>query len=101
MALKVKLQRQGTKNAPVYRIVVMESSKPPRGAYVELLGHYNPRARKTDPKIKLNMERLQYWKSVGAQPTETVAGLVRQLSGVSPVDGVCVLLPAEKVAAAA
>lgn len=99
MALKIRLQRQGTKNAPVFRIVVIESSKPARGACVEQLGHYNPRARKLDPKIKVNIERFNYWKSVGAQASDTVCGLIRQIASVQPQDGICILLPEQAISA--
>lgn len=77
MALKIRLQRQGTKNAPVYRIVVAESANRRDGRFVELLGHYNPSAKGSDPKMKLQLARAKYWVSVGAQPSETVEALIR------------------------
>lgn len=94
MALKIRLQRQGTKNLPVFRIVVIESTRPVRGIAKEILGHYNPRARKSDPKIKLNIERYQYWTSVGAQPSETVHALARTASKAEAKEGICIVLPA-------
>lgn len=93
MALRIRLQRQGTKNLPVFRIVVIESSRPVRGLATEILGHYNPRARKNDPKIKVNVDRYNYWQSKGAQPSDTVKGLVRTAAKVEAVNGVCVVLP--------
>jgi small subunit ribosomal protein S16 len=94
MALKIRLQRQGTKNLPVFRIVVIASTRAVRGLANEILGHYNPRARKSDPKIKLNIERYNYWISVGAQPSDTVKSLARTASTAEAKDGVCIVLPA-------
>ncbi len=93
MALKIRLQRQGTKNLPVFRIVVIASTRAVRGLANEILGHYNPRARKSDPRIKLNMERYNYWISVGAQPSDTVKSLARTASTAEAKDGVCIILP--------
>lgn len=100
MALKIRLQRMGTKNAPVFRIVVAESSARRDGPFVEALGHYNPRARKTDPKIKLNTERYNYWKSVGAQPSETVDNLAFLAAKGEVKDGFSIVLQKKEAAAA-
>ncbi len=93
MALRIRLQRQGTKNLPVFRIVVIEASRRVRGLATEILGHYNPRARKSDPKIKVNVDRYNYWHSKGAQPSDTVKALVRTASKTEAKDGVCIVLP--------
>lgn len=91
MALKIRLQRHGAKHAPVYRIVVAEGSSPRDGRFVELLGHYNPEARGADPKMKLNLERADYWLGVGAQPTDTMAGLLRKARKAGANEGVVTL----------
>lgn len=74
MALKIRLARGGAKQRPFYRIVVAEADAPRDGRFVEKLGTYNPMLEKNDPqRVTLNKERIQYWLSVGAQPTERVA----------------------------
>jgi len=71
--LVIRMQRAGRKNHPFYRIVVAEKSKPVKGRFLERLGHYNPLS---NPKeVSLNKERIEYWISVGAAPSETTARL--------------------------
>ena len=65
----------GAKKKPFYRVVVKEKRSKRDGKYLENVGTYNPM---TDPaEVNLNHERVQYWISVGAQPTETVASLIK------------------------
>ena len=74
--IKLRLRRTGAKKRPSYRIVAAEHSSPRDGRFIEILGHYDPL---TEPAtVKVNEERAQYWLSVGAQPTETVAGLLKR-----------------------
>ncbi len=73
MALKIRLARGGAKKRPFYRIVVAEASAPRDGRYVERVGTYNPMVPKDhDQRLTLNGERITYWMSKGAQPTERV-----------------------------
>ena len=73
MALKIRLARGGAKKRPFYRIVVAEASSPRDGRFVERVGSYNPiLAAGHAERVVLNTERVQYWLSVGAQPTERV-----------------------------
>ena len=73
MALKIRLSRGGSKKRPFYRIVVAEASAPRDGRYVERVGTYNPMVPKDhDQRLTLNGERITYWMSKGAQPTERV-----------------------------
>lgn len=71
--LKIRLTRTGRKNYPSYRIVVTESSKKRDGRFVEILGHYNLQQEK--PKIHIDKERFDYWRSQGAQLSEGVTKL--------------------------
>jgi small subunit ribosomal protein S16 len=74
--VKIRLRRVGAKKQPSYRIVATDSRSPRDGRFIEILGHYNPR---TEPRtIVLKEERIRYWLSVGAQPTETVGRLLRE-----------------------
>ena len=74
--IKLRLRRTGAKKRPSYRIVAAEHSSPRDGRFIEILGHYDPL---TEPAtVKVNEERAKYWLSVGAQPSETVAGLLKR-----------------------
>ena len=67
--------RMGAKKKPFYRVVVKEKRSKRDGKYLENLGTYNPM---TNPAtVDLKHQRIQYWISVGAQPTETVASLIK------------------------
>ncbi len=73
--LNISLMRMGAKGKPFYRVVVKEKRSKRDGKYLENVGTYNPM---TDPStVDLKHERIQYWISVGAQPTETVASLIK------------------------
>lgn len=72
--LRIKLARVGKKKAPTYRLLVMERSKDPWGDSLENVGHYNPRT--TPSTIELKKERIEYWLSKGAQPTESVHNIL-------------------------
>ena len=71
--LKIRLKRLGAKKAPTYRIIVINSTTKREGKPVEELGHYNPKTK----EMKLNKESALAWISKGAQPTETVAYLIK------------------------
>ena len=76
MAVKIRLARHGTRNRPFYRVVAADVQAKRDGRYIELLGTYDPLQ---DPAaIKLKAERIQYWLSVGAKPTETVASILKK-----------------------
>lgn len=80
--LKVKLARFGRKNQPHYRIVVNEARDKRDGSYVALLGHYAPAQ---SPKLlEINLEEYKGWLAKGAQPTETVAALVKRFESGNP-----------------
>jgi small subunit ribosomal protein S16 len=73
MALKIRLARGGAKKRPFYRIVVAEAAAPRDGRYVERVGTYNPMVPKDhDQRLVINGERISFWLSKGAQPTERV-----------------------------
>lgn len=74
--VKIRLTRVGAKNKPAYRIVAMDSREPRDGKHLEILGFYDP---KTDPAtVQLKEERILYWLSQGAQPTDTVLSLLKK-----------------------
>lgn len=86
MALKMRLQRGGAAHAPVYRVVVAESRYTRDGRFVEKLGTYWPQAKNPADELQLNLERCDYWQSVGAQPSDTVKSLIKQARGMRPED---------------
>ena len=73
MAVKIRLARHGAKKRPYYRIVVADSRKPRDGRFIAEVGRYNPCV--TPSMVKFDKERVDYWMSNGAQPTDTVARL--------------------------
>ena len=77
MAVKIRLRRMGAKKAPYYRIVVADSRCPRDGRFIEEIGTYDPMAE--GDNIKVDLERAKYWISNGAQPTETVRGLLTKV----------------------
>ncbi|MCH7765350.1 MAG: 30S ribosomal protein S16 [Candidatus Acidiferrales bacterium] len=74
--LRIRLTRVGKKKQPVYRIVVMEKKRARDSRFVEIVGQYNP--RQEPALINLKAERVQYWLSKGAQPSETVRSFLRK-----------------------
>lgn len=72
----IRLRRQGAKKSPVYRVVVTDKRTARDGAFVEILGHYNPRS--TPESLVIDHERLAYWLGVGAQVSDTVRTLVKR-----------------------
>ena len=74
--VKISLRRVGAKKAPFYRVVVADSHFARDGRFIEEIGTYDPL---TEPAtIKIDMERAKYWISNGAQPTDTVRGLLKK-----------------------
>lgn len=81
--IKLRLRRMGAKKRPFYRIVAAEHSSPRDGRFIEVVGTYNPIS---DPaELTLKEDRIQHWLSVGAQPSETVEGLLKK-QGLIPAD---------------
>ena len=76
MAVRIRMKRVGTKNTPVFRIVVADSRSPRDGKFIEEIGTYQP--LKKGDNVKLDWERAKYWVSKGAQPSDTVASFLRK-----------------------
>ena len=72
--LKLRLTRTGRKKQPAYRLVIMEDSTRRDGRPVEFVGYYNPLTKESHFKV----EKIQKWLNVGAQPSETVANLLKK-----------------------
>lgn len=89
--LVIRLRRAGSKNRPLYRVVVAEGKSAREGKFVEVLGHYNPRTR--PETLVINRERLDHWLSVGARASDTVRTLVERLPA-APSAGAAAEAPA-------
>ena len=77
MAMKIRLARGGSKKRPFYAIVAADSRMPRDGRFIEKLGTYNPMLPKdSEERVKMNMERVKYWLSEGAQPTDRVSRML-------------------------
>jgi len=73
----IRLTRRGARNQPYYHVVVTDHRKRQGGKSLELVGFFNPAARKTEPTIRLDIPRIEYWLSKGAQQSERVGQLVK------------------------
>lgn len=74
MSMKIRLARGGSKKRPHYAIVATDSRMPRDGRFLEKLGTYNPMLPKdSEQRVQMNMERVNYWLSQGAQPTDRIA----------------------------
>jgi len=79
VAVKIRLKRMGRRHKSFFRLSAMDTRRPRDGRVIEELGWYDPGAKEPDKRLSLNRERIEYWLSVGAQPSETVKEiLVRQ-----------------------
>ena len=80
MALKIRLARGGAKKNPYYRIVVAESRRARDGAFIEKVGTYNPLLdQSNENRVTVKADRIKYWISVGAKPSDRVALLLSSL----------------------
>ncbi len=77
MSVKIRMKRVGSKNQPIYRVVVADSRSPRDGKCIEEIGTYQP-LQKTN-NYKLNFERVEYWLKQGAQPSDTVASFIKRI----------------------
>ena len=78
MAVRIRMKKMGRKHQPFYRICAMDGRAPRDGKVIEELGHYDPLVKETDARAILNGERIAYWLSVGAQPSEKVQVLIEK-----------------------
>jgi small subunit ribosomal protein S16 len=72
------MKMMGRKHRPYFRIVAIDSRQPRDGRIIEELGSYDPMIKNTDDRVKLKPDRLKYWMSVGAKPSEKVTVFIRK-----------------------
>ncbi len=76
--MRIRLKKMGRKNRPFYRIVAADARAKRSGKELENLGYYDPLAPSEDKQIAIKRDRIQHWLSVGAQPSDTVASLLKR-----------------------
>lgn len=78
MSVKIRLKRTGRRHRHSFRIVACDTRASRDGKVIETLGSYDPEEKVEDQQIRLKAERVEHWLGVGAQPTETVARLLKK-----------------------
>lgn len=86
MSVKLRLKRFGRRHRPFYRINAIDSRTPRDGRPIEELGHYDPIEPDQKKAVVLKHDRIKYWLSVGAQPSDTVRDLLKK-AGIDPTPG--------------
>lgn len=76
----IRLSRGGAKKRPFYHLVVTDSRKRRDGSYIESIGYFNPIARGQEVRLHIEVEKLNYWQSVGAKLSDRVSALVKELN---------------------
>ncbi|MDA1055944.1 MAG: 30S ribosomal protein S16 [Planctomycetota bacterium] len=78
MTVRLRMKKMGRKHQPFFRVVAVDQRAPRDGKVIEYLGHYDPLIKETDARASLNGERIDYWLSVGAQPSDKVGVLIKK-----------------------
>ena len=78
MAVRIRLKRMGRKNRAFFRIGAFDIREERDGKHIEALGHYDPMEKDDAKKVVLKKERIEYWLSVGAKPSETVRSFFKK-----------------------
>ena len=78
MSVRIRMKRLGRKNRPFYRLCAIDQRCPRDGRVLEELGHYDPMCKEVDARAIIKGERIDYWLSVGAQPSENVQVLIKK-----------------------
>jgi small subunit ribosomal protein S16 len=78
VAVRIRMKKMGRKHQPFYRICAMDVRAPRDGKVIEELGYYDPMVKETDARAILKGERISYWLSVGAQPSDKVKVLIKK-----------------------
>jgi len=79
----IRLSRSGAKGRPFYNVVVADKRNRRDGRFIERIGFYNPVAKGGEEPLRIAMDRLTYWTGVGAEPSDTVARLIKQAAKVA------------------
>lgn len=85
--VRIRMKSFGRRHRPFFRICAMDARAPRDGRAIEELGHYDPMVRNADARTVLNVSRIRYWLSVGAQPSEKVQALLNRHGVTKPAPG--------------
>ena len=78
MAVRIRMKKMGRTHRPFFRVCAMDQRSPRDGRVIEELGIYDPMCPETDARVRLKSDRIDYWLSVGAQPSGNVATLIKK-----------------------
>jgi small subunit ribosomal protein S16 len=78
MTVRIRMKKMGRTHRPYYRVVAMDKRSPRDGRVIEELGTYDPMSPETDARVTLKADRIEYWISVGAQPSDKVGVLIKK-----------------------
>jgi len=79
VVVRIRMKKMGRRHRPFFRICVMDSRKPRDGRAIEEIGHYDPMVSDKSERVSLKMDRVDYWLSVGAQPSVNVEALIKKV----------------------
>jgi small subunit ribosomal protein S16 len=82
----IRLARGGAKKKPFYYITVSDQRNARDGRFIERVGFFNPIARGKEERLRINLERVQYWSANGAQPSQRVAALIKQAQNAATTE---------------
>lgn len=99
MAVKIRLRRMGSRNAAFYRVIVQDGRYAPTSRFIETLGWYDPKQEGNN--FSLNLDRVSYWTSNGAQPSDTVKSLIKKAQALPVEQAVTGAVTEEEVPVAA
>ncbi len=80
MAARIRLTRFGAKKSPFYRVIVADGDSPRDGRFIEQLGTYDPKKENEEEKVNIKEDRVKYWLSQGAKPTDTVRNFLKKMN---------------------
>jgi small subunit ribosomal protein S16 len=96
--VKIRMKSFGRRHRPFFRLCAMDARSPRDGKAIEELGLYDPMVKETNARATLNVDRIRYWLSVGAQPTEKVAAILKRHGVKKPAAGEHWALPKTETA---
>jgi small subunit ribosomal protein S16 len=85
--VRIRMKSMGRRHRPFFRICAIDARRPRDGRPIEELGHYDPMSRNPETQTVLDVSRIRYWLSVGAQPSEKVQAILRRFKVKKPAPG--------------
>lgn len=85
--VRIRMKSMGRRHRPFFRICAIDSRRPRDGRPIEELGHYDPMSRNPETQTVLDVSRIRYWLSVGAQPSDKVQAILKRFKITKPAPG--------------